>query len=77
MFTACIDECDEIEQKIKALPEAERAEDEEYYAKMQARLHLKRGAAYGWCSQYDAAVHDIKKAMAYKGIYTEEEISVM
>lgn len=48
-----------------------------YYTKMQARLHLKRGASYAWCSQYDAAVHDIKKAMEYKGIFGEEEISVM
>jgi len=44
---------------------------------MQARLHLKRGTSYAWCSQYDAAVHDIKKAMEYKGIFGEEEISAM
>lgn len=77
MFTACIDECDEIAQKIKALPEAELKDDEAYYTKLQARLHLKRGAAFAWCSQYDAAIHDLKKAMEYKGIFSEEEIAVM
>jgi len=34
MFTACIDECDEIAQKIKALPEAELKDDEAYYTKL-------------------------------------------
>ena len=77
MFTACIDECDEIQQKIKALPEAELKEDEAYYTKLQARSHLKRGAAYAWCSQYDAAIYDLKKAMEYKGIFTEEETNTM
>lgn len=49
-FTGCIDECDEIEEKMKKLPKEELEDDKVYYSKMQGRVHLKRGAAYAWCS---------------------------
>ena len=41
MFTGCIDECDDIEKKINALPEAERKDDDHYYSKMIARCWFR------------------------------------
>lgn len=38
-FTCCVDECDDIEKKIKAIPEAEFVEDKEFYTKVLARTH--------------------------------------
>jgi dyslexia susceptibility 1 candidate gene 1 protein len=72
IYQGCIDECDKIEEMIKALPEKERIEDDVFYAKIQGRVYLKRGAAYAWLSQYEAAIYDYEKAMNFKGIYNEE-----
>ena len=76
-FTCCVDECDDIEKKLKALPEAEFAEDKEFYTKIQARMHYKRAAGYAWCAQFDAAIADFRKAMEHKDIFSEEDIETM
>mmetsp|Transcript_36900 Transcript_36900/g.56494 ORF Transcript_36900/g.56494 Transcript_36900/m.56494 type:complete len:394 (+) Transcript_36900:815-1996(+) len=76
-FPAAVDECDDIEKMVNAIPEKERQEDQDYYLKMLARSFLKRGAAQAWLSQFDAAVSDFKKAMEFKGLYSEKEIEAM
>ena len=58
-FTAAVDDFTDIETMINALPEAEREDDNEYYVKMMGRMHLKRGAANAWISQFDAAIQDL------------------
>jgi tetratricopeptide (TPR) repeat protein len=62
---------------IDALPEKEKEEDAVYYTKIVGRNYLKRGAALAWLSQFDAAVNDIRRAMDFKGLYTEEEREIM
>lgn len=47
-FENCIEDCNDIENQINALKESER--EDEFYSKMQARIYLKRGAAYAWTS---------------------------
>ena len=76
-FQAAIDDFTDIENMINALPDKEREEDNEYYTKMMGRVHLKRGAAYTWISQFDAAIQDIENAMKFKGLYKETEIKSM
>ena len=44
---------------------------------MEARLHLKRAASLAWMSQYDAAVADFEKAMTFKGLFGEQQLSAM
>jgi len=49
-FQACIDECDDIERMVTALPEKEREDDKAYYSKIIGRNYLKRGGALAWLS---------------------------
>lgn len=72
-FENCVADCDDIEAYLKNLKESER-EDDPFYAKMQARLYVKRGAAYAWISKFDEALEDLEKACKYKGIFSEKEI---
>jgi len=46
------------------LKESER--EDEFYPKAMGRMHLKRGAAYAWTSQYDKAIEDLNEAVRYK-----------
>ena len=62
---------------ITALPEKEREDDKAYYSKILGRNYLKRGGALAWLSQFESAIQDIKRAMDYKGLYSEEEIEIM
>ena len=62
---------------IDDLPEKEKEEDAVYYSKVVGRNYLKRGAGLAWLSQFDAAIVDIKRAMDFKGLYTEEEREIM
>jgi tetratricopeptide (TPR) repeat protein len=71
-FTHCIEDCNDIETQILALKESER--EDEFYQKMLARMHVKRGAAYCWVSLFDKSIEDLRKATAYKGIFSELEI---
>ena len=50
LFQACIDECDDIERMVTALPEKEREDDKAYYSKIIGRNYLKRGGALAWLS---------------------------
>jgi hypothetical protein len=58
-FTACIDECNDILDMISRLPSKEKDEDLDYYAKMEARSYLRRGAAHAWLSQFALAIEDL------------------
>jgi hypothetical protein len=62
---------------VTALPDSEKEDDKAYYSKIIGRNYLKRGAGLAWLSQFDAAIADIKRAMDYKGLYSEEEIEMM
>lgn len=72
-----MDECDEIEKMVTSLPKKEREDDQAYYSKIVGRNYLKRGGALAWLSQFEPAIQDIKRAMDYKGLYSEEEIEIM
>lgn len=76
-YQACIGDCDDIETQINGMKESEREEDAEFYAKIMGRMYLKRGAAQAWLSQHDAAIIDLKRAMEYKGLYSEHEIQTI
>jgi tetratricopeptide (TPR) repeat protein len=62
---------------VTALPDKEKEDDKAYYSKILGRMYIKRGGALAWLSQFDAAIQDMKRAMDYKGLYTEEEIEIM
>jgi len=76
-FQAGVEDFDELEQLLGNVSKEEREGEPEFYNKIQARLHLKRGAAQAWLSQFDAAVEDIEKAMTYTKVFSEHEIQVM
>lgn len=76
-FQACVDECDDIQRMVDTLPEAEKVDDRVYYTKIVGRNYLKRGAALAWLSQFDSAIKDIKEAIAFKSLYSEEEREFM
>lgn len=76
-YQGCIGDCDDIETQIKNMKEEEKAQDAEFYAKLLGRAYLKRGAAQAWLSQHDAAIIDLKRAMEYKGLYSEHEIQTI
>ena len=50
LFPSCVEECNDIETKINALPEKDRVEDGAFYDKMMGRVYLKRAAALAWLS---------------------------
>jgi len=76
-FQACVDEMDDIEQLINAIPQNEIAEEFDFYTKIRGRMTLRRAAALAWMSQFDAAIADYEKAAMFKGVFSEHEISVM
>lgn len=76
-FVAAIQECDDIESQIGNMDKAERDSDAEFYDRLLGRTALKRGGANAWMSQFDASIIDFKKAMTYKGLFNEAQISKM
>jgi len=76
-FQGCIDECNDIERIIGNIPEKERQEDSEYYEKMTARIHLRRGASLAWLSQFDDAITQLDKAHTFKGVFTKVELEAI
>lgn len=76
-FVAAIQECHDIENQLENMDKNERNADAEFYDRVLGRMHLKRGGAYAWMSQFDASIKDFKKAMTYKGLFNEEQITKM
>ena len=76
-YQAGIDECNDIERIVNAIPENDKVGDEDFYMKMLGRNYLRRAAAQAWLAQYDVAIEDYKRAMDFTGLYSEAEIEVM
>ena len=41
---------------------------------MQARIHLKKGAALTWTSQFDSAIDQLSLALSFTDIFTSSEL---
>jgi hypothetical protein len=70
-YQAGIDECNDVERLFNAIPEADRNQDSDFYMKMLGRSYLRRAASNAWLAQYDDAIEDYKRAMDFKGLYSE------
>ena len=46
--------------------------EEGFFKRLQARLHLKRGAAKAWISQFDEALEDLKTAKDFSSVFTPD-----
>lgn len=76
-YVASISEICDLFRSIEAVDKKEREGDEVFFNKIQARAYIKRGACQAWISQFDDAITDIEKAMAFKDVWSEGQISKM
>jgi len=73
-FANAISDCEDIEGILNGI-KAEEREGDTFYAKMHARMLIKKGAAQSWVSRFDEAVTTFKEALTYKGIFSEAELN--
>lgn len=72
-FENAIEDIQDIEKVISAL-KAEEREGDEFYQRMLARCHLKKGAGYAWLSKFDQAIECLQEASKFKGVFGEREL---
>lgn len=73
-FENAILDCRDIEGILNGI-KAEEREADTFYAKIEARMLVKKGAAQSWVSKFDEAVESFKQALQFKGIFSESELS--
>lgn len=73
-FENAVNDCKDIEQLLDGIKKEER-ESDEFYAKVEARMLVKKGAALSWISRFDEAIETFKKAATFKGIFSEAELN--